>query len=85
MISDQEYIRRGFQAAGDVFLAIHIEIMFHQIEDENQCCLHNLMAARILSWLPPDKYRAMIKDVARVILDHTQEELTNGQKTKKQD
>jgi len=79
MTTDQEHLRAGFQTAGEVFMAIHIEAMFHQIDDENQRFLHNLMASHIEAWISPEKYRAMVKDVARVILDHTQRSITDGQ------
>lgn len=78
--ADQEHLRAGFHNAGEVFLAIHIEAMFHQIEDENQRFMHNLMAARIKSWIPPEKYRAMIKEVANVILNHSIRDMNDEQK-----
>ena len=77
--ADEELLRAGFQDAGEVFMAIHIEAMFHQIEDENQRFMHNLMASHIEAWIPAENYRAMIKDVARVILDHSQRSLLNEQ------
>lgn len=80
MTNDQEHLRAGFQTAGEVFMAIHIETMFHQIDDENQRFLHNFMASHLEAWVSPENYRAMIKDVARVILDHTQGSITNEQK-----
>lgn len=80
---DQGHLRAGFMTAGEVFMAIHIEAMFHQIDDENQRFMHNLMAARIESWIPQEKYRAMIKDVANVILNHSMRNMTDEQ-TKRQ-
>ena len=81
---DEEHLRAGFQGAGEVFMAIHIEAMFHQIDDENQRFMHNLMASHIEAWIPVENYRAMIKDVARVILDHSQRSLTNEQERKQE-
>ena len=77
MIPDEEHLRCGFQTAGEVFMAIHIESMFHQIDNENQRFMHNLMAKHLESWIPQEKYREMIKDVARVILDHSQRNVTD--------
>ncbi len=77
--TDEEHLRLGFQDAGEVFMAIHIEQMLHQIDDENQRFMHNLMAKHLEAWVPKEQYRAMIKDVARVILDHSQRSITDEQ------